>query len=168
MTENERQEAYEYGLERSKALLDSCINEIEKFWDEEDFDFLEKYISDEKIEQLKEIETGFDLSKLLELCRELNINYSTRNYYAVIMLVRTIIDHVPPIMDCKSFGQYANEVKGNTLKKMMLRLEDQSRKVADILLHEQIGKKHPVPTKQQVDFRSEIGFLLDEVIKRIS
>lgn len=166
LTEAERQKAYIYGLELSEALLRSCIDEIDNYWDEEDIDYSKKYISDERINQLKDIGSEYDLSKLIELCRELNINYSAKNYYSVGMLVRATLDHVPPIFACANFSQFASEAKGRSLKDILLRLDEHSRKVADVYLHEQICKKIILPTEQQIDFKSGIDLLLSEIIRK--
>jgi hypothetical protein len=48
------------------------------------------------------------LTKLLTLINELNDNQARGNAYAAHALVRAILDHVPPILNCKSFAEVAN------------------------------------------------------------
>jgi len=50
----------------------------------------------------------FDLAKLIRLCEELNICCQADCHFAMIMLTRSILDHVPPIFGRNSFSEVAN------------------------------------------------------------
>jgi len=56
--------------------------------------------------------TGYDLTRLVQLCEELNACYQVGAYHAVIMLTRAILDHVPPLFGYKSFTEVANNYAG--------------------------------------------------------
>jgi hypothetical protein len=71
------------------------------------------YVDQTRISQLKNLSSQkLDLTKLIELCEELNRCDSQECFLAVATLVRAIIDHVPPIFGCKSFGEVANSYNG--------------------------------------------------------
>jgi len=55
----------------------------------------------------------FDLTKLIELCKELNECYDNESFLAVAMLVRAILDHIPPIFGYDSFAEIASNYGGS-------------------------------------------------------
>ena len=69
----------------------------------------EPFIANERVSELsKIISQNYDLSKLVELCKELNYAYAGGCYLSVAMLIRAILDHVPPIFEKRSFSEIAN------------------------------------------------------------
>lgn len=52
--------------------------------------------------------TKWSLNKLLQLIAELNSNYAMENPYACHMLLRAILDHVPPVFSANNFEQLAS------------------------------------------------------------
>ena len=125
------------------------------------------YISPSRIEELKRIaNASFDLSKLIRLCEEINNNWLSSNYYSVIALVRTVLHHVPSIFQLSSFDQVANNYTGGTsFKKSMLHLLNSSKNIADLHLHSQAQKNEVLPNERQVDFRTDLDFLLSEILR---
>lgn len=113
----------------------------------------------------------FDLKRLLRLCEELNQNFANQNYLSVAMLGRTIIHHIPPIFECSTFKEVANNYGGSgkhiSFKKNMGNLANSLKHIADNHLHRQIGPYESLPTKVQVNFSSDMNVLLDELIKRL-
>ena len=100
------------------------------------------------------------------MCEELNICYSSDAYFATMMLVRSIFDHIPPIFGCKVFSEIANNYSGGkSFKDVMQRLESTSRKIADSYLHSQIRNSESLPNSTQVKFDSELDFLLAEICR---
>ncbi|MCK4947821.1 MAG: hypothetical protein KAS46_05570 [Candidatus Aureabacteria bacterium] len=128
------------------------------------------YVDPSRLEQLKKIKSNsFDLVRLIRMCEELNTVYQHRCYMAVVMLVRGILDHVPPIFSTKTFGEIANNYSGSkSFKDAMHHLENFSRKVADSYLHEQIRKKESLPTATQVNFSPQIDLLLAEIVRLLA
>lgn len=124
------------------------------------------YVDPVRIEQLSVIESEkYDLTRLIELCRELNVCYAGGSYLAVAMLARALLDHVPPIFGVTKFSEIANNYKGpGSFKESMLHLENSCRKIADAHLHVQVRKKEVLPTKTQVNFASEVDLLLGEIV----
>ena len=71
------------------------------------------YINVERIDQLKRAKiNNLDLSKLIRICEEINICYSLNCFYAVGNLLRSLIDHAPPIFGFKTFGEVTNNYAG--------------------------------------------------------
>ncbi len=128
---------------------------------------LESYVDSERMEQLRAINSDrFDLSKLSGLCEELNKSYDSGCYLAVTMLIRAILDHVPPIFDCKSFADIANTYSGpKSFKASMIHLDNSLRKIADAYLHIQIRKSETLPNKTQVNFSPDLDVLLAEIVR---
>ena len=87
-------------------------------------------------------------------------------YFTVGILVRAFIDHIPPLFECKNFIEVANNYKGNTsFKKLMKKLQDSLRNISDSFLHDQIRKNEELPNLNQVSFIPEIDALLSEIIR---
>lgn len=121
-----------------------------------------------RIEQLRLINsTKFDLSKLIQYCIEANACFESECFLAVSMLCRSILDHVPPIFGCKSFGEVANNYSSGSksFKQSMDHLENSLRKIADSYLHVQIRKKESLPNRTQVNFSSDFDLLLSEIVR---
>jgi hypothetical protein len=125
------------------------------------------YVHPKRIEELASLKVGaFDFAKLLELLREINVCHENRCYLATAALVRTVLDHVPPIFGCKTFSEVANNFGGSrSFKESMAHLDNSARKIADQHLHVQIRKSEVLPTIVQVDFSNDFDLLLSEIIR---
>ncbi len=126
-----------------------------------------EYVSSSRIKEILSIKNkNYDLSKLIKLCEEINVAYSFDNYLTMILITRAIIDHVPPIFNCKTFAEVCNNYNGaKSFKESMTHLNNSSRKIADLHLHTQIRKKEVLPNITQVDFSNDIDVLLCEIIR---
>jgi len=124
------------------------------------------YVSNNRIEELKEIKhKKYDLTKLIELCNELNHCFSRGDFLAVSMLVRAIIDHVPPIFGKQRFKEVVNNYPWKkSYKKAIENLENSLRNIADIYLHAQIRQRETLPNEIQVNFSQSLDLLLSEII----
>lgn len=124
------------------------------------------YVDPTRINQLNAIRSEkYDLTRLVELCRELNACYANESYLAVAMLTRALLDHVPPIFDATTFSEVANNYKGSrSFKDSMLHLDNSCRKIADAHLHIPIRRKEVLPSKTQVNFANDIDLLLAEIL----
>lgn len=127
----------------------------------------EAFVDPERLRQLKSIKNShYDFSRLIRLCEELDIAYTQECYHAVAMLTRSILDHIPPIFNAKSFAEVANNYSGGrSFKEIAQHLEKSSRKVANAHLHTQIRECESLPTRTQVDVRQPIDFVLAEVVR---
>jgi hypothetical protein len=125
------------------------------------------YVDPSRMDDIRNLTQGpFDMTKLVRMCEELNICYSNHASLATGMLVRALLDHVPPIFDKRSFAEVANNHgAGKSFRECMQHLENTSRKIADSFLHTQIRKNESLPTKTQVNFRNDIDVLLQELVR---
>ena len=122
------------------------------------------YINKNTLLRLNKIESdSFDLSRLIALCNELDDNYSLKNYYSCAMLLRAILDHIPPIFDKKNFNDVCAQHGGKSFKDIMKPLNETAKKIGDDYLHTQISKKVLVVSKTQVSFQANLDTLLNEV-----
>ncbi|WP_426791815.1 hypothetical protein [Sphingobacterium sp. WOUb80] len=146
----------EFGCEKEKIIQS---NEI--------------YINLKHIEILEKLneQTSYDLSKLVGLCKEVNDNFVRHNYYSVSLLLRTILNHVPPVFNGKdNFDQVLAELNGpkhRTKRELLSRLNELQRKLADLVTHATLKEFEPEITRQQVSFIPEIDYLLTEVISEL-
>ena len=110
----------------------------------------------------------WDLTRLIRLCEELNVAYSNDCFMSVAMLVRTILDHVPPLLGKQNFADVANNYTGpSSFKKSMQNLQLSLRDIADAHLHVPIRQKEVLPTGQQVDFHKDLDVLLGEIVRTL-
>ena len=126
------------------------------------------YVDEVLIQQIKSLPaTRFDFKRLAELCRELNVAAAGEAHMAIAMILRSIIDHVPPALgNSRKFSEVANSYGGTvSFKKHMKRFEHQLRDVADGHLHTLIRPRESLPLFVEVDFRSSIGELLREIVR---
>lgn len=125
------------------------------------------YVDSSRIVEIKKIKSNkFDLSRLIKLCDELNSSFENKCYFSVAMLVRSILDHVPPIFDSSSFAEVSNNCQGTrSFKSQMQHLEISSRKIADSYLHTQIRDRESLPNSTQVDFSNDLDVLLGEIYR---
>lgn len=177
----------EYILEISLVINNEILAED---WDEKFINVLEKlknkidfketgnqsekesviYVSQTRIDELNNVNNDkFDLIKLVRLCRELNDAYRLENYYTVGMLVRTVMNHVPPIFSQPNFDSVVNQYKSNgnvkSFRETMEHLEKSSRKIADSYVHSIVRNQEVLPTEIQVDFRQGLDILLGEIVR---
>jgi len=126
------------------------------------------YVASVRIAELRASpRTRWDLGRLEQLCVELNVAHDGACHMATALLVRAILDHVPPIFGLASFDEVAQQYDGAGpgFKQKMHRLQHLSRKVVDWHLNRPIGSSEILPTQADVDFRSPLGELLGEVVR---
>jgi len=142
---------------------DRLIHEAEQATDSES----PWYVAPARIAALVELKPEkYDFRRLVLLLQELNSASANSNYLSMAFLVRAIIDHVPPIFGCETFGQVSNNYQGTrSFKKNMDHLHNALRNVADSYLHTHVRQKEDLPTFIQIDFRSQLDQLLGEVIR---
>lgn len=128
------------------------------------------FVNPIRIQELKEIKSKqFDLTKLVRLCEELNNNSASMNNFSSSLLVRSIIDHIPPIFGYAKFSLLANNYPDGTksFKRSMLNLDNSLRNIADNNIHSQVRTKEVLPTTTQVDFTQELDLLLSEIVRKL-
>jgi hypothetical protein len=135
--------AYESGVVNNAAFLDPAI-----------------------IAQLKSAKFDLDLSKLVRFCEELNDTYRRGNYLACVLLIRAVMNHVPPIFGAHTFAQVVAS-SGKSVKAILTRLGDEARPIGDLHTHFLIRIREPLPTKHQVEpYKASFEILIQEILAR--
>ena len=70
-----------------------------------------RYFKEAKIRQVGYVPDAGHAA-LIRMCEELNVCFAGECYLAMIMHTRAIIDHVPPIFNCKTFAEVASSYGG--------------------------------------------------------
>jgi hypothetical protein len=125
------------------------------------------YVDLSRIEAFKTLPSDqWDFARLVELCRELNAAAANHCHMSIGFILRSILNHVPPIFGMESFARVASEYPfAKSVKSAMGRLQAQGRDGADFHLHQPIRKHEALPTATQVEFSQELDVLLGEVIR---
>lgn len=128
------------------------------------------YVDHVRIVALQSIGAGkWDFARLVELCREINVAAANRCHMTTAMLLRTILNHVPPVLGFATFAEVASNYGGpktsRSFKASMQHLEGSLRHIADMHLHSPIRSREDVPAAVQVDFAADLDVLLGEVIR---
>jgi hypothetical protein len=133
---------------------------------EESTSIFDLYVNSSRIDELKKTRSDeFDLTKLIEMCQELNTCHAHQALLAIPALVRSILDHIPPIFKQPDFKNVTAQHGSQSFKEHMTHLDKSLRKIADSYLHTQIRKQESLPTSTQVDFKSDLDVLLQEVAR---
>lgn len=125
------------------------------------------YVNNSRLDELRNLKSDqFDLSKVIEICEELNKCVKAGCFLAIGALVRALIDHVPPVFGVASFKEVCSNYAGSrSFKEAMNNLDKTSRKISDNIMHAQIQRKEVLPNSTQVDFSNNIDLLLGEIIR---
>jgi hypothetical protein len=161
-----------YDVYESKARLDAVCVDIES--DLQDPTALAhvpsrtSLIAPQVIADLSKTKSAqFDSTKLTGYCREINSSFYHGNVVACLLLIRTILNHVPPVFGWRSFAEVTANA-GKSLKNNLDHLESGLRNLADLYAHQPIRKSEQYPTKAQVEpFRAHLEVLLHEVLGRL-
>lgn len=128
------------------------------------------YVDHARIIALQGLASGkWDFTRLIEMCREINVASANRCHLTTAMLLRSIINHVPPVLGFNNFTELASNYGGpethRSFKGNMQRLDTSLRNIANMHLHSAIRDREDVPTAVQVDFAADLDVLLGEVIR---
>lgn len=119
------------------------------------------------IDQLSQAKIpSFDLVFIVHLCREINSCFAHGNVIATALLMRAVLNYVPPLFGHETFSQVAANV-GRSLKDNFNHLENGLRKVADYHTHRRIDAADSYPSAAQVEpFKPQFEMLLRQVLQR--
>jgi hypothetical protein len=118
------------------------------------------------IVQLKSAKSDFHLLKLVRFCEELNDTYRQGNYLACLLLIRAVMNHVPPIFGANTFAQVVAG-SGKSVKAVLSHLEDDTRPIADLHNHILIRVRESLPTKHQVEpYKASFEILMHEILAK--
>ncbi|MFC9948480.1 hypothetical protein [Streptomyces pratensis] len=121
------------------------------------------YVAEELIADLEAKDTVLRTDKLLALVRELNANYADQHPYACQMLLRAILDHIPPIFDQKNFQHVVAHGPWGRTEKVYMKQLTEFRASADDALHRQIGTRTSHFSIGDLPIRASVNALLEGV-----
>ncbi len=125
-----------------------------------------EYVDESRIIELEGItDKDFDYTKLIAFLRELQFAFENDMFLTVPLLVRAIIDHIPPVFGKNTFNEFCGSYGTKSFKEQMERLEKMSRKIADSYLHTPIRKSESLPNRTQINFSNELDVLLQEIVR---
>lgn len=103
----------------------------------------DSYVDEQVIAALmaKSDASRFDTGKLLALIKELNANHAAEYTYASHALLRAILDHIPPILDCADFKAVVNNYSWGRTDRDYIQQLLRCKSQADDALHRPISGK---------------------------
>ncbi len=127
------------------------------------------FLNKDVLDDLKSIANkNYDIKKLVKFCEEINDSYSRANYLASVLLIRAVMNHVPPIFNVEKFSQVVAN-SGRSVKAVLSHLEAQARPIADLHTHFLIRQKEQVPSKHQIEpYKPSFEILIQEIIVKLS
>lgn len=127
------------------------------------------FLNNEILFELKSIENKkFDTKKLVKFCEELNDSYGIGNYLSCALLIRAVMNHIPPIFRAENFSQVVAN-SGRSIKAVLTHLEDQARPIADLYTHILIRSKEQLPSKHQIEpYKPSFEILIQEIIVKLN
>lgn len=125
-------------------------------------------IQPELIERLADAHSvKLDVAFLVQMCREINSCFAHGNLVATMLLMRAVLNYVPPLFGHETFAQVVANI-GRSLKEGFDQLENGLRKVADYQTHRRIGPVELYPSPAQVEpYKPPFELLLQQVAIRV-
>ncbi len=109
----------------------------------------------------------YDLAKVIQFCREINGTFNSGYILSTALLIRALINHIPPIFGYERFEQVVSQ-STKSRKELFKPLDDIARDVADLHTHDPIRHKENLPTKRQLEpFKPNVEVLLQEIITEL-
>jgi DNA segregation ATPase FtsK/SpoIIIE-like protein len=128
------------------------------------------YIDKSQIESIKESKSIFNTDHLVNILEEINRCYGNECYIACGILIRALLDHIPPLFEKKNIEEVVNNYSWDRSS------ERSSRKIVKTLyekisffelnIHKQISKKVLNINQDEYDLpdTTSLKLLLNEVI----
>lgn len=108
-----------------------------------------------------------DISKLIKLCEEPNDAYVRANYISSAILIRTVLNHVPPVFGKTNFNDVVGQ-SGRSVKGILKRLNEEARPIADLHSHILMREKESLPSKNQIEpYKAAFEVLIQEVVAQL-
>ncbi len=130
---------------------------------------IEIFINSDRITDLEKINNpDFDLVRLIAVCKEINLAFENCSYISLIMLTRSLIDHIPPLFGQSNFANVYGQYGTKSFKESLKHLDASMRKIADSYMHTHIRRKESLPNITQVNFSQDLDVLLAEIIRKMN
>lgn len=127
------------------------------------------FLNTEVLIQLKAVQgSRLDLTKLVKMCEELNDAYARGNYISSALLLRAIMNHIPPVFGATTFSEVVAHA-GRSVKAILARLNEEARPIADLHTHFLMRPTEHLPTKNQLEpYKASFEVLIQEVLVSVS
>lgn len=104
---------------------------------------------------------------LVRMCNEINLSYAHDNVLATALLMRTVLNHVPPAFGHATFEQVVAQ-SARSLKEAFEHLQNGLRKIVDFYAHRLAAADDSYPTRAQLEpFKPQFDLLLREIIQSL-
>jgi hypothetical protein len=159
-----------YGVLDLHANLQVIIDDLRELlthsieWSVVESEFIDSSI----IESLQQVKSKkYDLTKVIEFCQEINSTFNSGQYLATTLLIRALINHIPPIFGFEKFNQVVAQ-STKSRRELFRPLDETARDVADLHTHDTIRSKENLPTKRQLEpFKPNVELLLQEILTEL-
>lgn len=127
------------------------------------------FLNTELLIQLKAVQGArLDLTKLVKMCEELNDAYARGNFISSALLLRAVMNHVPPVFGATTFSEVVAHA-GRSVKAILARLNEEARPIADLHTHFLMRANEHLPTKNQLEpYKAGFEVLIQEVLVNLS
>jgi len=123
------------------------------------------FLNEDVLIQLKAIKgEQLDFTKLVKMCEELNDAYGRGNYISSVLLLRAILNHVPPVFGKTTFSEVVAHAE-RSVKAILVRLNEEARPIADLHTHFLMRSSEHLPTKNQLEpYKASFEVLIQEIL----
>ena len=126
-----------------------------------------RIVDPELIDRMEDMQSA-EVMLLAQYCRELNLCFAHGSNVATLLLMRTVLNYVPPLLGHETFDQVVANV-GRSRKEAFEHLQNGLRKIADFHAHRRAGPAPMYPSAAQVEpFKPPFELLLQEVVAYVS
>jgi hypothetical protein len=123
------------------------------------------YIKEDIISDFDKKKDRFNYKKLICLLRELNSCYKSKYPYSSLMLVRAVLDHVPPLLGYNLFEEVVNNYAWSKTDKIYMKSLLDFKNNADDALHRQISSDKDLLGIENLPTSNRLNRLLQECLK---
>jgi hypothetical protein len=163
-----------YSVYEVDAELETLLDDIEDVLAQADIEQLSvgtaaNIIDQSVIGKLAAVPSSkFDTTFLVQMCKEINSCYAHRNIIATALIMRAVLNYIPPVFEQKTFEQVTAH-SNRSVKQAFTHLQDGLRKIADFHTHRVITKRDVYPSSAQVEpYKPQFEILLHEVLSRLT
>ncbi len=126
------------------------------------------YVNKSILEGFQSKKSTFNYQKLIALIEELNFNYLNRKTYSSCMILRAILDHIPPLLAKKDFSDVVNTYNWGSEKsspRKAIKNLLTFRNIPDHVLHGQITNRRDIIEFDYLPDRFSVNTLLQECLE---
>jgi hypothetical protein len=130
----------------------------------------ESYVNDDILQGFQSKTGHFNYQRLITLIEELNFNYSNKKVYSSCMVLRAILDHIPPLLGKDDFDDVVNHYNWGSEKSSRRKAIKELlifRNIPDDVLHGRISSKSDVIDMSYLPNKFSINILLKECLESV-